>query len=296
MSVVKLVSGIFENPEIKSFCGCYCMEDLYLIFDFVINSAVSFVRLNFENIPNFDTIKKALEEAYSGYSAQKSLDSLQDQLKSLKSEVYKLEELASKLQSEHEYSLVNQANRKIHRKNLHNKPSSEWRKGFTSVFRKFSVDFECNNLLADNHKISAKLEDHKELDPKIYPEWWMELCDKSLTDAPRLKKHHRQTSSMSVLGKLKKGKEKKKTVEKSVEVNLSSYHSTSTDNHVRFTENTIDNSKSFYKDQEGLAKVPESSSSSSTSNFFPSNEMKKFYQAEFKRLFGNTLQENYPRK
>ena len=305
MSAMEVIYSLLENPEIKSFFGCYTKDDGNLIIEFIINSAVSFIRENFEKIPDFKSIQAVIQTVYSGYNSQKSIDSLQGQLKVLKSEVLRLEEMTVKLQTSSQYSSVSEENRKFKGGRYFNKPSSEWRTGCCSIFRKYSEDLDNFRSLsfepAKNNANSLKID----LDPRIYPEWWLELCEKPEALTPELssQKHLRPKPLTKEL-KTEKGKKlpnpiNKKTAEKSAEANLSSYHSISTDNHVKFSEKTPEKSKSlckYAKSSELLEEIQESASSSSTSNFYPSLEMKKFYKGEFYRLFGNSMQVNYSSK
>lgn len=302
---MEVICGLFENPEIKSFFGCYSKDDAYLIIEFVIHASVSFVRENFDNIPEFKSIQTAIQAAYSGYNSQKSFYSLQGQLKSLKSEVLRLEEMTVKLQTTSQYSSISEENRKVKGSKCFKKPSSEWRTGNCSIFKKYSEDFNSlrsSPFEAVNNNANSV---NNDLDPRIYPEWWLELCEKPEKLRPfvasqknlKTKPLGKGLNTRKVIKPL--SFTNKKTAEKSAEANLSSYHSISTENHVKFSEKTIENSKSFYKDvgsSELFGKIQESASSSSTSNFFPSLEMKKFYKEEFHRLFGNSMQENFSSK
>ena len=166
------------------------------------------------------------------------------------------------------------------------KPSSDWRKGDNAVFMKSSKESS-----EKNPKSKYKL--------AIYPQWWLNLMKNNPERREKEQSSRNKSHTQPSLAKPPKTHTFKlnsissliKTCEKSVEANIESYQSNSSENRVRFDEKNIETSRNSVKDSvyAELYNKEQSNSSSSTSNFFPTTEMKKFYQEEFKRLFGNSF-------
>lgn len=292
--MIKTISDVFQKPEIFSFCSCYPNDELYNVLDTILSTTITFIRTNFESIPSNHLISSLLAKSISLYQDQSSIISLKSQLQSLKSELTHFESKAQKIPFKSTKSSTNKTSKLS--QSHYPKPCNTWRKGDSSVFKRNFSNSSTQIEKPKNSKRSATLD---ELDLKIYPNWWLGLREadldsslQSTTSTTIKRKKLPNRKWVKQVKTLKSIKTYKNLNDKAVEVNL---ESESQDESIQKAREDkiikVPNSvKSGSIDLAGI--LPASQSSSSNSAFFPSAEMKKFYQEEFKRLFGNTLDVN----
>ena len=281
--MMQTISDVLQKPEIFSFCSCYQHDELFNVLDTILSTTITFIRQNFESIPTNDLISSLLGKTILLYQDQSSIISLKSQLHSLKSELNLFESRAQKLPIKSYKPSANQISKLS--QTHYPKPCNDWRKGDSSIFKR---NFSNSTTYVEKSKNSKRSATLDQLDMNIYPNWWLGLRETDLDSSTTRKRRKGSNIEWEKQAKtLKSVKTCKNFNDKAVEVKFESesesIEKVKEDNNIK----APNSAKSGSVDIAGI--LPASQSSSSNSAFFPSTEMKKFYQEEFKRLFGNAL-------
>jgi septal ring factor EnvC (AmiA/AmiB activator) len=275
------VSELSKRPEILHFCSCYSKNDLFTVIDALLSSSLSLIRETFDSIPSLPSILSLFNQVFSFYQNQNSLKTLENQLKSLKSRVKHFESSSSKKQVKLKHS--SSSDSRFLGENNHFKASSDWRKGDSATFKRNKSDMQ-KNLKSRKTRLANNL------DTVIYPEWWLDMAENTQNPSRVSIKSEKITKNIEFADKNAKrhSVRLRRVNEKAVQANLESLQSSSSERSKTHEKKKLRSKESFGSSE--VIIMPESYSSSSNSVFFPSSEMKKFYQVEFKRLFGNSLE------
>jgi hypothetical protein len=283
----RFFSKVFENEEIFDFFQKYLPEDRSSALEIILKTVISSIKSLYSTIPSLETLREFMYGTLKSKAPDSQNQPNTKKLTNLKSELDLIQNyLSNNSKKPTNHDIWNQEIRAISESRF-NKPSSAWRKGDLSIFRKRS----CENPSKEEKLIDLnQIATSRNSQISIYPNWWLGLMGTEMAEDPNsnkvkkliIKDNGKHTSNSSKGQKVVIQKEFDYFNYKPPQASYFNTHDKAVSVHLETSQSS--SIREDVEESKSPKKKEISDDSSSISSYIPSNEMKKFYRNEFELL------------